>query len=31
VSKYQLAKLVDVPARRINKIVHGQRRITAGL
>ena len=25
----QLAKAVDVPARRINEIVHGQRRITA--
>jgi plasmid maintenance system antidote protein VapI len=24
-----LAKAVDVPARRINEIVHGQRRITA--
>jgi antitoxin HigA-1 len=29
VSQYQLAKAVDVPARRINEIVHGQRRITA--
>ena len=28
-SQYQLAKAVDVPARRINEIVHGQRRITA--
>jgi antitoxin HigA-1 len=28
VSQYQLAKAVDVPARRINEIVHGQRRIT---
>ena len=27
--QYQLAKAVDVPARRINEIVHGQRRITA--
>ena len=26
VSQYQLAKAVDVPARRINEIVHGQRR-----
>jgi addiction module HigA family antidote len=30
VSQYQLAKSVDVPARRINEIVHGQRRISAG-
>ncbi len=30
VSQYQLAKAVDVPARRINEIVHGQRRISAG-
>jgi antitoxin HigA-1 len=29
VSQYQLAKAVDVPARRINEIVHGKRRITA--
>jgi len=29
VSQYQLAKAVDVPARRINEIVHGTRRITA--
>jgi antitoxin HigA-1 len=29
VSQYQLAKAVDVPTRRINEIVHGQRRITA--
>ncbi|MGI8445602.1 MAG: HigA family addiction module antitoxin [Streptosporangiaceae bacterium] len=29
VSQYQLAKPVDVPARRINEIVHGQRRISA--
>jgi antitoxin HigA-1 len=29
VSQYQLARAVDVPARRINEIVHGQRRITA--
>ena len=30
VSQYQLAKAVDVPARRINEIVHGQRRVSAG-
>ncbi len=29
VSQYQLAKAVDVPARGINEIVHGQRRISA--
>jgi len=29
VSQYQLAKAVDVPARRINEIVHAQRRVTA--
>ena len=29
VSQYRLAKAVGVPARRINEIVHGQRRITA--
>jgi len=29
VSQYQLAKAIDVSARRINEIVHGQRRITA--
>jgi addiction module HigA family antidote len=29
VSQYRLAKAVDVPARRINEIIHGQRRITA--
>lgn len=28
-SQYQLAKEISVPARRINEIVHGQRRITA--
>ena len=28
-SQYQLAKAVGVPARRINEIVHGQRRISA--
>jgi addiction module HigA family antidote len=29
VSQYQLAKDLAVPARRINEIVHGQRRISA--
>jgi antitoxin HigA-1 len=29
VSQYQLAKTVAVPARRINEVVHGQRRVTA--
>jgi len=29
VSQYQLARAVDVSARRINEIVHGHRRITA--
>ena len=29
VSQYQLAKEIRVPARRINEVVHGQRRITA--
>ena len=29
VSQYRLARAVDVPARRINEIVHGQRRISA--
>jgi antitoxin HigA-1 len=29
VSQYQLAKKIHVPARRINEIVHGQRRISA--
>ena len=29
VSQYKLAKAVSVPARRINEIVHGQRRISA--
>ena|ERR1700722_137846 len=29
VSQYQLAKAVDVPAKRINEVVHGQRRISA--
>jgi addiction module HigA family antidote len=28
-SQHQLAKAVDVPASRINEIVHGQRRISA--
>jgi addiction module HigA family antidote len=29
VSQYQLAREISVPARRINEIVHGQRRISA--
>jgi antitoxin HigA-1 len=29
VSQYRLAKAIAVPARRINEIVHGQRRISA--
>ncbi len=29
VSQYQLAKDINVPARRINEIVHGQRSISA--
>lgn len=29
VSQYRLAKNLGVPARRINEIVHGQRRISA--
>jgi len=29
VSRYRLAKEIGVPARRINEIVHGQRRISA--
>jgi addiction module HigA family antidote len=29
VSQYQLAKEIAVPARRVNEIVHGQRRISA--
>ncbi|NPT60337.1 HigA family addiction module antitoxin [Paraburkholderia elongata] len=29
ISKYALAKAIGVPARRINKIVHGKRAITA--
>jgi antitoxin HigA-1 len=28
-SQYQLAKEINVPPRRINEIVHGQRRVTA--
>ncbi len=28
-SQYQLAKQIGVPARRINEIVHGQRRVSA--
>ena len=29
VSQYRLAKQIHVPARRINEIVHGKRRISA--
>ncbi len=29
VSQYHLAKQIGVPARRINEIVHGQRRVSA--
>ncbi len=29
VSQYRLAKEIGVPARRINEIVHGQRRVSA--
>jgi addiction module HigA family antidote len=29
ISQYRLAKALDVPARRINEIVHGDRAITA--
>jgi addiction module HigA family antidote len=29
VSQYRLAKEISVPARRVNEIVHGQRRISA--
>jgi addiction module HigA family antidote len=29
VSQYRLARAVGVPARRINEIVHGQRRVSA--
>lgn len=30
ISQYRLARAIDVPPRRINEIVHGQRRITPG-
>lgn len=29
ISQYQLAKSIAVPARRINEIVHGERRVSA--
>ena len=29
ISQYAIAKAIDVPARRINEIVHGKRTITA--
>lgn len=29
ISQYRLARSIDVPARRINEIVHGDRRISA--
>ena len=29
ISQYRIAKAIDVPARRINEIVHGKRGITA--
>ena len=29
ISQYRIAKAIDVPARRINEIVHGKRRVTA--
>ncbi len=29
ISQYRLAKCINVPARRINEIVHGKRAITA--
>jgi len=29
ISQYRIAKAIDVPARRINEIVHGKRAITA--
>lgn len=29
ISQYRIAKDIDVPARRINEIVHGQRSISA--
>ncbi|UXE62437.1 MAG: HigA family addiction module antitoxin [Woronichinia naegeliana WA131] len=28
ISQYQLAKAINVPARRINEIVHGKRAVT---
>jgi addiction module HigA family antidote len=29
ITQYRIAKVIDVPARRINEIVHGKRSITA--
>lgn len=29
ITQYRIAKTIDVPARRINEIVHGKRSITA--
>lgn len=29
ISQYRIAKVIDVPPRRINEIVHGKRAITA--
>jgi antitoxin HigA-1 len=29
ITQYKIAKAIDVPARRINEIVHGKRAITA--
>ena len=29
ITQYRIAKAIDVPARRINEIVHGKRAITA--
>ena len=29
ITQYRIAKVIDVPARRINEIVHGKRAITA--
>jgi addiction module HigA family antidote len=29
ITQYRIAKAIDVPARRINEIVHGKRGITA--
>jgi antitoxin HigA-1 len=29
ITQYRIAKAIDVPARRINEIVHGKRSITA--